>query len=153
MLDSGGSELFVASRNCWRLASVRRTRPHRFGGSGGILGRKTFLRGSTRDPQQFVARDFGPVKSTRDSSWKTLGFVLHANRQSDYGRGVALHTSLGCVGTLFTVPDCGRGTSLQTGLGGVGKTSSQHPNLGCGASSPLGYGCKRSNLSWTGLPP
>ncbi len=131
MLDSGGSELFVASQNCWRLASVRRTRPHRFGGSGGILGRKTFLRGSTRGPQQFVARDFGPVKSTRDSSWETLGFVLHANRQSDYGRG----------------------TSPRTGLGGVGKTSSQHPNLGCGASSPLGYGCKRSNLSWTGLPP
>ncbi len=97
MLDSGGSELFVAIQNCWRLASVRRTRPHRFGGSGGILGRKTFLRGSTRDPQQFVARDFGPVKSTRDSSWETLGFVLHADRQSDYGRGVALHTSLGCV--------------------------------------------------------
>ncbi len=80
---------------------------------------------------------------------KLLGFVLRANRQSGIQTSVVVSHSIRAEAALEPY------SQSQTTVGelhsGRASAAPGHPNFGCGASSPLGYGCKRNNLGWTGF--
>ncbi len=83
---------------------------------------------------------------------RLLGFVLHANRQTVRLRSWRrIPYELRLRWNPIHSPRLRSWNYTSGGLRRRRETSSQHPNFGCGASSTLGYGCKRNNLGWTGF--
>ncbi len=124
---------------------MRRARPHRFGGSGATrINEKTYSNSLQKTSDQ---KEFEGIRPGR-----LLGFVLHVNRQTvrlRSWRRTPYELRL-CWNPIHS-PRLRSWNYTSGELRRHRETSSQHPNFGCGASSFLGYGCKRNNLGWTGF--